>query len=312
MTEEGLVSIIILSYKNINAIIDTLQSVINQRYEPIEVIFADDGSEGFNSVTERILKMVSDSTIKRSVILHADTNQGTVKNVNGALKEARGEYIKLLAAEDELSNPDAISDYVSFVNETEASVVFARMVGVTLEGEYRKKLISCESNYDRLKSYDIEEQKNRLFARNYLPAPAAFFQRKVFDQYGFFDEDIRLIEDYPYWLMLSCRGVKFYYLDKFEVVVRLSGVSSSGSYSEMFMNDMNVIYKKYIFPYDCRFGILQKPYNSLKKMGLRFYMEKARLSKYSRIRRVCFYILYLPFIIYSGWINRSIERKNRK
>ena len=311
MIEEGLVSVIILSYRNLEGVFDTLQSVLNQSYDLIEVIFADDGSDGFDSVTDRIQAMVSGSRLKRTVIKHSPFNRGTVKNINEALQEANGEYIKLLASEDQLSNTEAISDYVSYIRETDAPVVFARMIGITPEGEYRKELISCESDYNLLKSYDLNQQRNRLFARNYLPAPAAFFQRKVFDQYGMFDEDVRLIEDYPYWLMLSEKGVKFIYLDKIEAVARLSGVSSAGSYSESFMNDMNVIYRKYIFPKDRRYGVFQKPYNGLKRMGLRFYMEKARLPKYKGARRIVYYILYWPFIMYTGWINWKNARKNQ-
>ncbi|MBQ6105599.1 MAG: glycosyltransferase [Lachnospiraceae bacterium] len=311
MIEEGLVSIIILSYKNLEGIFDTLNSVMKQDYSLIEVIFADDGSPNFASVEDRIKTSIAGSSFKRAIVLHSTENKGTVKNVNGALKEAKGEFIKLLAAEDMLAGTSAISEYVSFVRETGSLLVFGGMVGITPEGEIRKNLVSCESNIDLLKSYDVKKQRDRLFARNYLPAPAAFFRREVFSQYGLFDEDIRLIEDYPYWIMLSNNGVKFGYLDKTEAIARLSGVSSAGTYSEMFMQDMMVIYRKYIFPYDQRYGVFQKPYNCLKRMGLRFYMEKARLPKYKGARRIVYYLLYWPFIMYTGWINWKNARKNR-
>ncbi|MBO4325222.1 MAG: glycosyltransferase [Lachnospiraceae bacterium] len=311
MIEEGLVSIIILSYKNLEGIFDTLKSVAEQDYSLIEVIFADDGSPNFSSVEERINTAISGSPFKRTLITHSQKNKGTVKNINSALSKANGEYIKLLAAEDMLAGPTAISDYVAEMHDTGSLVVFGGMVGLTPEGEIRKKLVSCESNIELLKSYDIKKQRNRLFARNYLPAPAAFFRRKVFDQYGMFDEDVRLIEDYPYWLMLSIKGVKFAYMDKITAVARLSGVSSAGSYSESFMKDMDVIYRKYIFPYDRRFGVFQKPYNCLKRMGLRFYAEKARLPKYKGFRRIGYYLMYWPFILYTEWVNWKTARKNR-
>ena len=57
--------------------------------------------------------------------------------------------------------------------------------------------------------------------------------KKVFEKYGYFDEDIRLIEDYPYWIKLTKHRVLFKYMDKVTVNCKMSGVSSSGNYSEM-------------------------------------------------------------------------------
>ena len=77
-----------------------------------------------------------------------------------------------------------------------------------------------------------------------------------------FDEDIRLIEDYPYWMHLARNNVKFGFINKVLIDYRMTGVSSGGVYSEMFMKDMFTLYDKYIFPYDTRYGKLQKIYNS--------------------------------------------------
>lgn len=307
---KGLVSIIILSYKNIDGIFDTLKSILRQDYPAIEVIVSDDGSPGFPEREEEIRAVAESGRLKRVVLRHAPVNQGTVKNINGALSDARGEYIKLLAAEDCLAEDCSVSDFVRFAEETGAGVIFARMRGVTETGEYRDELASCESDYDLLRSYDVTKQRNRLFKRNYLPAPAAFIRREIFDRYGLFDEDIRLIEDYPYWIMLSNNNVLFSYLDKTEALYRLSGVSSAGSYSEMFMKDLKVIYRKYIFPNDRRFGLMQKPYNLLKRLGLCYYTEKAKLPKRGVPGKAAFWLLFWPFELYTGAQARKVARKN--
>ena len=66
----------------------------------------------------------------------------------------------------------------------------------------RDELLACESDYNLLKGYSVEETKNRLFKRNFLPAPAWIADKRLFEEYGLFLEDTRLIEDYPYWISI--------------------------------------------------------------------------------------------------------------
>lgn len=132
------------------------------------------------------------------------------------------------------------------------------MRGITQNGEIKNELLACESDYDMLKKLNPKETANRLFKRNFLPAPAWMIRKALFERYGLFPEKSRLIEDYPYWITLSLQDVSFGYLDEVLIDYRLSGESSGGTYGKTFMNDMNIIYDNFIFPNDHRFGIFQK------------------------------------------------------
>ncbi len=312
---KNLVTIIVLSYNNLDGVYETLDSIFIQDYPEIEIILADDGTLVYDAEKEALEAYINNNkrdNIKNVIYSHLSNNQGTVKNANIAISKSSGAYIKLLASEDVFSNETALSEYVRFMKENNALIAFGRMRGITKDGEYRDELLSSESNYNLLKSYNIKQQRDRLFARNFLPAPAAFFDRSVFGKCGLFDEEIRLIEDYPYWIKLTKHRIKFSYLDKVTIHCRMSGVSSAGSYSEMFMKDMFVIYNKYIFPYDKRFGIFQMLYNRLKRDGLSFYMEKARISRYGLAKRVYTYIRYSPFYLYTKMLDIKIELKNKR
>lgn len=310
-----LVSMIILSYRNIEGIYDTLNSVMDQTYPAMEIIISDDGTPEFDKYSDSILNHIENmkrTNIKNVKIHTMKVNQGTVKNINSAIRMASGKYIKVLAAEDCFACKEALEKYVDYMKESAFLIAFAKMRGVTPEGEYRDELLACESDYNLLKNYTVEETKNRLFKRNFLPAPAWIAERKLFEEYGLFREDTRLIEDYPYWIYLTLHQVEFGYIDQVLVSYRLSGVSSAGSYSEMFMRDMVVIYDKYIFPYDKRFGIFQPIYNQLKKMGLNFYIAKAKWDKLSVMQKVVSGIIYSPFFVYVEFQKLHVDLKNKR
>lgn len=314
-SDNKMVSIILLSYKNLDGVYETLDSIFIQDYPELEIIISDDGTPEFDDEENKLKKYIDDnkkSNIKSVIFNHLVENQGTVKNINSGIKKSSGGYIKLISSEDVFSDECSISDFVDYMNENNSYIVFGKMRGVTKEGEFKDELLACESDYDLLKSYNLRQQRDRLFARNFLPAPAAFFRRDIFDKCGMFDEDIRLIEDYPYWIKITKKKIKFSYLDKVTILYRLSGVSSSGSFSVGFMEDMFKIYDKYIFPYDKRFGVFQKPYNALKKDGLRFYLEKAKLPQYKKIKKAWVYLRYSPYFIYTRMLDKKIDKKNKK
>lgn len=297
-----LLSLIIISYRNTEGIYETIDSAFHQTYSPIEIVVSDDGTPGFTEAKADIQKYAEEnmpSNVTRIKIMASRENQGTVKNINQALDEAQGDYIKILAAEDCFAKQTALQTYVDFLRSSDFEICFAKMEGITLEGEIRKKLTSCEYDYEKLSRFTPEDMEKRLFSRNCLPAPAWCAKRSLFEKYGNFPSGIRLIEDYPFWLYLSHEKVQFGFIDEVLIYYRLSGVSSAGCYSEVFMADMYKIYDDYIFPYDTRYGIFQSAYNRLKMAGLNYYMTKARWSSLPTLGKVAARVKYAPFSIYT-------------
>lgn len=232
--------------------------------------------------------------------------------MNSGLGFCKGEFIKAISSEDTLNSCDAISKYVDFLLSTDFLIVFAKMRGITQNGEIKNELLACESDYDMLKKLNPKETANRLFKRNFLPAPAWMIRKALFERYGLFPEKSRLIEDYPYWITLSLQDVSFGYLDEVLIDYRLSGESSGGTYGKTFMNDMNIIYDNFIFPNDRRFGIFQKPYNGIKRSGLNFYTTLANWSELSTGARLWARIKYCHFFLYTWLQKKNINRKNRR
>ena len=308
------VSVIILSYRNLDGVAETAGSVFLQDYPEIELIVSDDGSPDYaekQPMLAALLETRRGPNIRQIVWISHPENVGTVKNCNDAVRTAHGEFLMTIASEDVLAGPQTLSHLVGVLEETGGDLVFGRLRGERTDGTYVDYLPSCESDYDLLKSYTVEQTRNRLFSRNFLPAPCAMKRQRLYEENGLHPESIRLIEDYPYWLTLTKNGVRFYYLDEVAVIYRLNG-SGSGYYGEAFMEDMYRIYEQFIFPYDRRYGALQGLYNQLKRWGLDYYMARARWPKMNTGQRAVVRIRYLPFFVYTGLLDRRTARKNKK
>lgn len=309
-----LLTFCILTYRNFDGIFDTLSSLFEQDYPQIELIISDDGSPNYGEHIDGIKQFVEEN--KKSNIIDVrynrmDPNVGTVKHLNAVFSMARGEYIKDLGAGDTLNCQDALTKYVNYLEQNDCDICFARMRGVRPNGEHIFHLAACEDNYDLLRSLTVEQTLNRLFARNFLPAPAWCAKKELFEKYGYYSENTKLIEDYPFWIRLCRQGVHFGYMDDRLIDYHLDGVSSGGFYSEKFMDDMVAIYQNCIFPYDRRFGIMQPFYNWLKKMGLNAYYAKARWINYSVGQKVLAYLKYGVFFAYIWYGNYKYQKMNQ-
>lgn len=311
--EKGLISFIIPVYRNYEGIFRTLQSVFDQDYPKIEIIISDDCSPNYEEEIAKVKQYIAEhqtENIVRIVYNHLEENQGTVRNANSAYRLAKGEYIKDLSADDVLASADTLSRYVQFLESGGFLICFARLEGIDDEGRRVQHLASCAEDYAPYREMTPLQVRDQLFVRNFLPAPAWFAKKELFEKYGYYPETARLIEDYPYWIHLCTEGVRFGFMDDTMIYYRLSGVSSTGSYGVQFMKDMNAIYREWIFPNDKRYGLLQPVYNAVKQAGLNAYMDRARWGEYTASRKALAWLKHGAFFAYIDYGNYRMKRKN--
>lgn len=104
---EPLVSMIIPVYNAKKYIAETLRSALNQTWPNIEIILIDDGS---TDQTIRIARQFEDERLT----IFTQENLGAGKARNRGLREAKGEYIQFLDADDLLS-PNKITDQIKLL-----------------------------------------------------------------------------------------------------------------------------------------------------------------------------------------------------
>lgn len=121
-----LVSIAIITYNQIDFIHEAILSALNQDYENLEVVVADDGSvDG----TATVIKEYAEKFPDRLVPVIGRSNIGITANSNRALKKCRGEFIALQGGDDILL-PGKIAAQVKWFSKSKERVLCGHQIEV--------------------------------------------------------------------------------------------------------------------------------------------------------------------------------------
>ena len=123
MSQKKLVSVLIPAYNHENYVQETINSIINQTYQNIELIIIDDGSKDSTWQKIQELQVECEKRFVR-VVFETKQNEGSCKTLNKLLSLAQGEFVYIIASDD-LAKPNAIEKEVEFLanNEDYALVV---------------------------------------------------------------------------------------------------------------------------------------------------------------------------------------------
>lgn len=239
-------SIIVLLYNNHEYLDECLESIMIQNYPHIEIIVVDDGSESFDRDGIVVfLESKKRANIVNYIVYQNETNIGTVKSANGAIKKATGAYIKLLAADDALYDEHSLANAAEALKKSQSGV----MTGDVMRCDKELKPISKYRNslpeaLNRLEPLDVFR---RLCIHNDIVAGGVFFSRSFFDQYGLFDESYRLLEDWPTWLKVTQQGCRIYYSPFYTVRYRFNGGVGTST-NAYYLADKKRVWENIIFP----------------------------------------------------------------
>ena len=222
---EPLVSVVVITYNSSKTVIETLDSIKVQSYKNIELIISDDDSKDASvEICEKWVEKNKNRFVRCKIITHTP-NTGTSANMNRALSETQGEWIKEIAADDNLLQ-DCISDNVNYINShPDANIVFSRVVGFgNVEAAKQWPFLNVKRFFDNLTPLQF---RIILSIQNFLPAASAFLKKSVWKVLGGYEESIPLLEDWPFWVKAMTYGYLFDFLDKETVAYRFSEASIS-------------------------------------------------------------------------------------
>ncbi|MBQ7506432.1 MAG: glycosyltransferase [Lachnospiraceae bacterium] len=193
-----LCSVCIPAYRNASYIGETITSVLNQTYPNLELVICDDCSP---DNTVEVIRSFSDERIR---LFQNEKNLGMSGNWNNCLSKCRGEFIKLLCADDLLA-PDALEKEVrALMDHPEALFSESDTRLIRLDGKFR-------GWYKRYKKSGLVDGKETVracfFSQDYYGAPLAnTFRRSAYEKYGGFDTDFVYILDYEFFVRLAIHG----------------------------------------------------------------------------------------------------------
>ncbi len=133
-----LVSIHIVTYNQIDFIHETLISALEQDYENLEVVVADDGS---TDGTDKVILEYAEKYPNRLIPLVGGPNLGITGNSNRALKACKGKYIAFQGGDD-VFLPGKINAQVAWMQEDENRVLCGHQVEVFYEDGSRSHVLT--------------------------------------------------------------------------------------------------------------------------------------------------------------------------
>ncbi|MGL5720918.1 MAG: glycosyltransferase family 2 protein [Brevinema sp.] len=222
----SLVTVIVPTYKKFEFLQETLESIYAQDYPSIEILIADDGSDNFDlTFVEGLLSKAPKHFLSR--VIHLEQNIGTVKNLNNAIKEAKGELVSLLAADDLFFDSSTLSTLVKKLGKN--NVITGKAIGMTKEGQLTAIYPQPSTFFFSFPSWML--YLHLCFFLSLYAAPAAVYKKKFLFEQGLFDEKFIYLEDLPFWMKLTRNNIRVQYLPKIVAKHRDGGISSSSGIS---------------------------------------------------------------------------------
>lgn len=192
------VSVVIPAYNSEDLIIDAIESVYNQTADPCyqlhEVIVVDDGS---GDRTEEVVQAYKEDGRRDTLIYIKQSNSGPSAARNAGMRRATGDLIALLDADD-LWMPDKLK-------LQSAQLLMDRSAGIAY-GQFINRVYKKNGGYFEypvVKRFYKGDIKKELLRCNFIGTSTVMIRREVIDRVGLFNPQLRLAEDYDYWLRIA-------------------------------------------------------------------------------------------------------------
>jgi len=280
MNDHPLVSIITPSFNKAPYIEETIQSVCNQTYTPIEHIVIDGGStDGTLSILEKY---------PGTLIWKSEPDQGQSDAINKGWRMAHGDIIAFLNADDTYL-PDAVQIAVDhFLHHPETGMIYGDGILTDENGRFLANFTAGEFNLENL-----------IYCRDNILQPAVFLRKSVFESIGELDVNLHLAMDLDYWIRIGLRYPVAYIPQPLAVAKIYEDAKSSAQMHQYVVEYEQILKKAFGLP-DLPFEIRimeKKAYNFvyvkggldylhvlMLKEGIRFLLKAFRMNPLTCMR----------------------------
>jgi glycosyltransferase len=215
------VSIITATFNSERSLQKTIDSVISQDYKNIEHIVVDGGS------TDNTLNIISanQATISNYI---SENDKGIYDALNKGIKLSTGDIIGFLNSDDILADKNVVSRIVQTFLTHKTDVVYGDLL-----------YVSNSEGGIAIRFWKSNEFNHRQLKFGWMPPhPTVYCRRKVYEQYGGYDETYKISGDYDYILRIFKEvDVIKSYLPITMVKMEVGGVSNN-SVSNIFQKSV--------------------------------------------------------------------------
>jgi len=191
-----LVSVVIPVFNGERFLREAVQSVLDQKYSPIEIIIVDDGSTDGTSAVAR--------SFSETVRYLYQANQGPAAARNRGIEHAQGSLIAFADADDLWPSEKLEMQLPYLINDAAIEIVMGRIQQVRLS-----KTVNGQTQ--------AEELAEPAFSVN---LGSAVIKKSVFERVGLFDESMRYSEDVDWFMRAREAGAAIVTIDAVTLLYR--------------------------------------------------------------------------------------------
>lgn len=243
------VSVLLAAYNSGKTIRESIQSVLSQRYPSLQLIVCDDGTRDFDqkNLENFIREQFPLAWVK---VIHQPENVGTVRNLNAGLRQADGEWIMLMAADDCFMTERAVERLMIQVCGSGREWAIAQTALCNEELVPSGLSIPTSEMVVDIAAGNIGTLYLRLCTGCCLPATGSVYKADLLARLGGFDETYRLTEDWPLFLKLVRQGLMPAISGEELVLHRFGGVSRKNpGKNYAYQHDLITVLRKEVAPH---------------------------------------------------------------
>lgn len=271
-------TIVTINRNNATGLEKTLQSVVAQTFKDFEWVVIDGAST--DGSVEVIKKYESKFAHLKWI---SEPDSGIYNAMNKGLRMASGEYIQILNSGDCLAADDVTEKMLDELEKAGCPSIFYG------------NMIKCFSNGKRMVDKCFAGQEITMLGMytGTLNHDPAYIRRDLFEQYGYYDENLKIVSDWKWYLQAIILGdEKPQYVDLDVTLFDMTGISETNKdldkserkmvLEQMFPKAILTDYERYAFPIE-QFRRLQRHPWAYKMVWLLerclFKLEKAKKKK---------------------------------
>jgi len=203
-------SIITINYNDKEGLRKTIQSVLSQTFTDYEYLIIDGGS------TDGSLDVIKEYEDKITYWI-SEKDNGIYNAMNKGIVKSKGEYLQFLNSGDYLVNDAVFENMIAGLPECD--MAYGNCVLVFPDGK-------TKTEYPNESGITFE-----TFFRATINHQSAFFNRKLFDKYGLYDEQLKLASDWKFFFIAFGMNESHTVYRNFDMVFYdMSGISIGGQH----------------------------------------------------------------------------------
>lgn len=176
-----------------------IDSVINQTYRPIEIVIVEDGGSKASGL---VGKIEESHGISVNYIPIAKAGRCIAGNVG--MESSSGEYLCFLDDDDELyaNHCEVLATQISVDDQVHAACALTHEIVTSIES-YTPFIYK---EFDKYVRFNRDFSREALWIGNYLPIQSVLFKKSLYLEYGGFDTNFEVLEDWDLWVRYSCNN----------------------------------------------------------------------------------------------------------